>query len=430
MIFSIPKNDEMTFYYIKKGGNVLCLGIICFLFQAMSCHHDDEIPYDYVAPQWGINLHKNNIQSNSIIRGNLIFDGKALLATTDGIDNRFISCIDAKNGNELWRWNNIYQPPTEYFDIDYFLQYDDLFFYQVGTRSYCINLDDGSTYFKNRGNISFNTRFSSYQSSAFLIGKIADTVSGRMVYGVNILDIQTGVITPFLTPPLDSGIINSDYHGVGDFSEAIMTSDGKFLAVTYGFKDSLNNVVPKLGLYDLVNNNWRYKNISLTDQPKWSTGINLIPVIYDGKIYISVGTFLVCHNLWNGKRIWQTDFHSDFLFSGYIIEDGQLLANSENSIFYCINPETGVIKWHVEGAGTSTPLRYLNGIVYFSGGSTGQIHAIDTNTGEYVWMLDPANYNHQEDFKPDLYVTPGVNGEKGKVIICTPEKAYCLPAYR
>jgi outer membrane protein assembly factor BamB len=113
----------------------------------------------------------------------------------------------------------------------------------------------------------------------------------------------------------------------------------------------------------------------------------------------------------NGKSI----FHSDFLFSGFIVEDNQLLANCENGIFYCINPETGAIKWHVDGAGTSTPLRYLNGIVYFSGGSTGRIHAIDTNTGEYVWMLDPANYNHQEDFKPDLYVTPEKMKKKGEL---------------
>jgi len=416
------KNKSIFVYFV-------CVCIAYFILQAMSCHRDDEITFDYVSPQWSVSLHKNKTQSNSIIRSNLIFGDKALIATTDGIDNRFLSCINVNSGEELWRWNNIYQSPTEYFDIDYYFQHENLFFYQVGTRSYCINLTDGSTYFKNRGTISYDSRITYFNSIAYLLGDIKDSISGDISFGVNKMDIITGIIEPFLIAPFDSVILHSN---IGDhgFSNIAITEDGRYLVATYAYVDSAKNVNSRLGLYDLIDYSWRYTNIVLSDVPKWSTSVFQIPIIYNGKIFINVGKSLLCHNLWNGKRIWKLDFNADFLFSGFIVEDNQLLANCENSIFYCINPETGAIKWHVDGAGTSTPLRYLNGIVYFSGGSTGRIHAIDTNTGEYVWLLDPANYNHQEDFKPDLYVAPGENGEKGKVIICTPEKAYCLPAYR
>jgi outer membrane protein assembly factor BamB len=157
-----PKLKKYSFYFLYLG--------IALLLQGMSCQHDDEIPYEFVKPQWDFKLHKNGKQSNSIIDANLLFGDIALIATTDGVDNRFISCVDISNGEELWRWNNIYQPPTEKFDVRYYLKFNNLFFYQVGTRSYCVNLTDGSTYFKNRGSVSFNDRYSIYQTKALLIG--------------------------------------------------------------------------------------------------------------------------------------------------------------------------------------------------------------------------------------------------------------------
>ncbi|MEO6130226.1 MAG: PQQ-binding-like beta-propeller repeat protein, partial [Saprospiraceae bacterium] len=284
--------------------------------------------------------------------------------------------------------------------------------------------------FKERGVISYDSRFPNFESIAFLLGDMTDSIAGVISNGVYKMNITNGQITPFLLPPFDSAFIQFNDLGRNGFSNIAVTDDGHYLVATYAYLDSNKFVNSKLGLYDMVENTWKYTNVTLSDNPTWSTSVFHIPVIYDDKIYINVGNSLICHNFGSGKRIWKIDFNADFLFSGYIIEDNQLLANCENDIFYCINPATGAIKWHAEGAGTSSPLRYLNRIVYFSGGSTGRIHAIDTNTGEYVWRLEPDKYDNAEDFKPDIYVAPGQNGEKGKVIICTPTKAYCLPAYR
>ena len=108
-----------------------------------------------------------------------------------------------------------------------------------------------------------------------------------------------------------------------------------------------------------------------------------------------------------------------------------MLANCEDTYLYNLHPATGQVLWKEKTAGTSSRLRYLNGIIYLSGGSTGRIHAVDTETGETVWLLDPLKYNDgSDDFKPDLYVVPGENGEKGKVIIQTHNVAYCVEAYR
>ncbi len=396
----------------------------------VSCCKNEDIPLTFVKSIWKFALHKNGQQHNSIIDANLVFDNKIILATTDGPDNKFITCLNINNGAEMWKWNDIYQPPTEYFDITYFTNFDQLFFYQVGTRSYCINLSDGSTHFKERGTISYDSRFPSFKSIAFLLGDMVDTLTGNTVNGMYKMDIKNGLIVPFLLPPFDSTFLYHFQSGTHGFSNIAISNDGNYLVTAYAYLDSNNNVISKLGLFNIIENKWNYNNIKLSDNPKWNSSVYRIPIIYDDKIYINIGNAIACYNFWTGAKIWQRDFQAGFLFSGFIVEDGQLLANCEDGIFYCIDPNTGNVKWHTEGAGTSSPLRYLNGIVYFSGGSTGRIHAIDTNTGEYVWRLEPDKYDNASDFKPDIYVAAGEIGDKGKVIICTPEKAYCLPAYQ
>jgi len=56
---------------------------------------------------------------------------------------------------------------------------------------------------------------------------------------------------------------------------------------------------------------------------------------------------------------------------------------------------------------------------------------VDARNGKTVWKLDPTKMGDGSDYwKPDLYVVPGNNGGKGKVIALTPMKAYCFEAYR
>ena len=173
-----------------------------------------------------------------------------------------------------------------------------------------------------------------------------------------------------------------------------------------------------------------YDRILLT-QPLQNTSVYHIPVIYDDKIYLNVGRELGCYNLWTGQKIWQRKFPLDFLFSGFIVEDDMMIANCETGVLYCLQASNGGIIHEVKTAGTSSRLRYLNGVVYLSGGSTGKIHAFDTEEGKMVWELDPESYDDGSgDFKPDIYVSQGKNGEKGKVIVCTHAAAYCLEAYR
>jgi outer membrane protein assembly factor BamB len=216
------------------------------------------------------------------------------------------------------------------------------------------------------------------------------------------------------------------------FSKPFIRDRDTFVSLTYQQIHKDIKFSSYLGLYNDTQDEWIYDSIQLNKPDIW--GVVSGPIkIYNDKVYINQDRNILCHDLMTGELIWKRSFPKDFLFSGFIVKEGVVVANCENSVLYGLDASTGKTLWEGMGAGTSNPLndRYLNGIVYFSGGSTNRIHAVDIHTGETVWLLEASKYDEDVDeFKPDIYVVPQEEGEEGKVIIFTPLDAYCLPAYR
>jgi outer membrane protein assembly factor BamB len=78
-------------------------------------------------------------------------------------------------------------------------------------------------------------------------------------------------------------------------------------------------------------------------------------------------------------------------------------------------------------------MSYLNGIVYFVGGSTGKLHAINASTGEHVWKIDASNLGESgsSSFKTNaVYVFDAENGNPAKVIALSNLNAYSFEAYQ
>ena len=184
----------------------------------------------------------------------------------------------------------------------------------------------------------------------------------------------------------------------------------------------------RLNLYNYDTDEWVYMDVFAAIPKQNNSG----PAkIFDDKIYFSAGREILCYNIITGERIWQRDFPHDFTFSGFEISEGIMVANCENQVCYGINPENGVIQWESEGSGTSSNLnnRIMNGVVYFSGGGTPFLYAKNIHTGETLWRLDPFEFEPLDgNWRGDVNLVPGRNGEKGKVIIRSNRYAYCFEA--
>jgi outer membrane protein assembly factor BamB len=385
------------------------------------------VPYE-----WKRNLHKQNkAYSNSIIRGHLVSNGNPIIATTEGDGDRWINLIDIETGEDIWKWNDNFEGSAEYFDIQDAYFYNNLMTYQIGSRSYCINLDNGNTLWKNKGNISFDYRLTGFEDDYFLTGPTYDTLINynfHSGYQANITKEQKNnfLFTDILYNTGGEGNLITSINRMQSY---IHTDGKKYLIV------ASNDPYPNwymntfIGLYDYETKQWVY-NRKIVSEPVQEGDISNIEII-DDKIYLTAGRSMNCHDLWTGEQIWRKETNSIFLFSNFIVEQNKVIGQDESATVYAWNAETGTELWKVAGAGTSSRLRYLNGIVYFSGGSTSRIHAIDISTGKTVWLLDASKMEKgADDFKPDIYAIEGKNGEKGKIVVCTPMNAYCLEAYQ
>jgi FOG: WD40-like repeat len=210
-----------------------------------------------------------------------------------------------------------------------------------------------------------------------------------------------------------------------------LPNSNNLYAITYAEPSSNWVVNSYLGLYNASSEQWVYERKLMAPPTVNSSAYE--PKIYKNKLYAWVGKNIVCHDIATGKQIWRKQFQQDFLFSGFIIEDDKIIANNEDTFTYCLNPENGTVIWKTESSGTSGRMSYLNGIVYFVGGSTGKLHAIDVSTGEHVWKISASNLGESDtnNFKTNaVYVFKAVNGNPAKVIALSHLNAYSFEAYQ
>lgn len=384
------------------------------------------LPYE-----WKRQLHKRNqFNSNSIIDAHLVYNGNPIIATTEGDGDRWINLIDIETGKDIWKWNDNFWGKDEKFSIQDAHFYNNLMTYQVGGRSYCINLDNGNTHWKIQEDRSFHSRVSGIDNYAFLLGPPKDTLDGYTTYVGYEREMNTGSVNQFLFTDIDFNSGGEANRITRIFNiEPYRHIDGRTYLVVVSY-DALPNWQENqfVGLYDYDNQVWVYNRKMISE------GVNAGTVyvsIADEKVYMTAGSSMNCIDIWTGERLWRSPMEAGIGISSFVVKEGKVIGQDESATVYAWNAETGTELWKVAGAGTSSRLRYLNGIVYFSGGSTSRIHAIDISTGKTVWLLDASKMEKgADDFKPDIYAIEGKNGEKGKIVVCTPMNAYCVEAYQ
>ncbi|PQJ76759.1 hypothetical protein BTO16_12835 [Polaribacter glomeratus] len=409
-----------------------------------SCHKDDNsntqtdedgiitsLPY-----QWKKSLHNQNAVSNGYISDAIYYNGNIAIPTTNGKNSKFLSMVNPNNGEIIWQWNDNYLPYSNQIIIFEKYQNNNLLTYQTGNKSYCINLDDGTTQWKFERNEPFLVHLSGLNASYFTFGQ---STTQFQQYSEKVAfkgSLETGELNEFIIPNFTINNIAPGYR-IGDVTriEPYMYSSVQHLVVTWQEPQNVNSIndwQTYLGLYNYETNEWVYEKKEM-NEPNINGVVLAPPVIYQGKFYANIGHQLVCHDIATGNQVWVRDFPQDFLFSGFIIEDDKIIANNEDTNTYCLNPENGNIIWKTESSGTSGRMSYLNGIVYFVGGSTGKLHAIDVNTGKHVWKINAGNLEESStnNFKTNaVYVFESENGNPAKIIALSHLNVYCFEAYQ
>ena len=380
---------------------------------------------------WKIPIHADgNWQNyNPSLEDNMVFGENVIIPTTNGPKSRNLTMISSKDGSRIWDWSEWYQPETEGGHFTWNVSFNNSFHWVNGTRRYTIDFESGETIMKDRNSEdrSFYVRVSNIKEDVFLLSDVVDNSYLRStVFKGNIYNSEYSeyLVLPYST---DSIGVNNRVKGISEVMPYVI--NGTNYLVIFSTQSYPNWYYDlRLNLYNYDTDEWVYMDVFAAIPKQNNSG----PAkIFDDKIYFSAGREILCYNIITGERIWQRDFPHDFTFSGFEISEGIMVANCENQVCYGINPENGVIQWESEGSGTSSNLnnRIMNGVVYFSGGGTPFLYAKNIHTGETLWRLDPFEFEPLDgNWRGDVNLVPGRNGEKGKVIIRSNRYAYCFEA--
>ena len=377
---------------------------------------------------WKTSLHEKEPISNSHISNPVIYNDNILVPTTNGDKSRSLSLISSKDGKILWDWDGQFDEDSEYFDIPFHYQYENLLTYHYGA-SYCIDLDNGSTKWRHKRERSFGPRIDSFGQYYFTYANIIN--SEEFDVGIAFKgDIQTGIISEYLTPNFTYEHLDCK-RGINHIAQ--VPNQKNLLVVDYceNLPDWI--VQPFLGLYNTDTKQWIWDRV-LIREPQSPNFTYYSPIIVNNKIYTWIVNTIVCHDLETGRQLWKKDFGGDFMFTGIIVEEGRVIGNCEDTYMYALNADTGAQLWKTPTAGTGSRMSYLNGVVYMVGGSGGgRLFAIEASSGKTLWKIDAGllGEGYGARFRTNaVYVLPAKGNQPAKVIALSNMYAYCFEAER
>lgn len=321
--------------------------------------------------------------------------------------------LDASTGEVRWMWDDFFaygQPSVLVFSHEWH-QLGEILLFVSGGKQYCVDICTGKTLWRryrdysSRGVICGN----GYQYA--VVGTTFDN-SGEMYDNIYVGDIR------------DPEIERCIYKGTGGRAagkpslhwDANGTLRVIFLEVIRNTGSTDYSYTAYIVGYDLTSDREIYRTV-VYSQTKDVGGA--ITKVYGDYCYSVIGRRMVCTELGTGKIRWFQNFPGDFLFTGFIIVDGTIYANCEDTYLYAVDAETGLIKWREKSSGTSSPLFYMDGVLYYVGGGDGKLHAVEAATGKHLWKIDPPERN---DYG---FTRSRPTGFDGRLYVTSWTTAYC-----
>jgi outer membrane protein assembly factor BamB len=416
-----------------------------FLF---SCCKVEEIPLQYdergaitsMPWLWRVSTTEHDYNGGFVSYPVYFNDGVLLGAeNTEGIN--YLQFHDIETGEVIWSQNYIY--PATFFNIsDPYLVKEvmvlrdeyDLFNLDLASGKYnWIMRDEGW---------GFNW-LTGIDSLFFTIDAVNDAVTGYPIISASVGKTGDGSLEQFLIPDLgdlpepDMGRVNMAIGGFRYLKPFRNDTTGDILLLCYYFKNyytpqSDNQVSQSyMGLYNFSKKEWLYERKELGER-NFLEGFT--PTIIGNRVYHTLSAGVAeCRNLNTGEVIWRNEDDYQYSWISFIVVGNKMIVLDdlyEKLIAY--DTSNGQEVWRTASGATIELMQELNGIVYFYSGSDACIHAIEAETGKYIWHLNsPDEENdYYDSFIRQCTVVPGENGEKGHVVVSSNTHAYCYEAAR
>ena len=416
--------------------NSFYFSILLMLFGCNACNKDSSTQLvNGVAVSlphlWVQSIRNDNTSpSGSSVKSSIIYNGNVVVGGIKNGDNSIIM-FNSQTGEKIWEWQDWIEKKSGVSVHKPYIK-NNLLFFQFAYWNYCIDLNTGKTVFKNVFDAAyFGNAFGlgNYLYSSLQYYRNRNPAYPREGSTIYQSSINNGSMVSIVIPKYDSSgikLTDSKAGGISGVAPFILNND-TMLAVGFGDtpKEGFNKC---LGIYNTAQKKWTVEREVIAQNQ--SDGLDQEPQIWQNKIYLCGSGFFTCNDAVTGKSIWKMAINGDFLFSGFIIQNGRVYANDSYGNLHCIDANTGKQYWTETTSGTSSDMVYLDGVIYLVGGGDGLLHAVDAETGTTLWKVKSPDASKYNDGYFDRFcaAVPGSFGSKGRIIVSTGYNAYCYEA--
>ncbi|MGI6344699.1 MAG: PQQ-binding-like beta-propeller repeat protein [Bacillota bacterium] len=93
-------------------------------------------------------------------------------------------------------------------------------------------------------------------------------------------------------------------------------------------------------------------------------------------------------SLMTGRKLWETKLSTDAIEITTLFGAGEAVLCAGGSSIFCLQADSGVLRWTRELAGHLTALPVLAGGSIFAATLNGVVYSLDAQTGDVKWMLE------------------------------------------
>ncbi len=395
-----------------------------------------------IKPLWSLVTSNDKTWNDGFDIAEPVIYGQNVLVSTILNKYQVFRMLNSQTGSEVWNWQDFFRK-LNYDSSNYSIRFPYIktnkMVWSSFNEIYSIDLETGNTIWKNLYADKYGFQCKGVADNFFIQSWSPVTGNnlgpGDMVYNGNLI---TGSFKFLTIPKYDTTDVtpNNGRTGVILGTAPFINSSGDtMLIISYADQPVTKDYLFRdaFGVYNFSKNKWQIERVPI-GLPS-ITGINFTPIVKDGKVFHCKVGLVTCHDVNTGELLWSYNQigNANFLFSGILVANGKVFANAGNGVLHCIEIATGKPLWQTESAGSCSDMAYLNGIIYFVGGSDGLLHAVDETKGKTIWkVISPddgkAINKISGTFTRFCAVVPGVDGTKGRIVTHTGYNIYCFEA--
>lgn len=324
-----------------------------------------------------------------------------------------VIAFDKHNGEQIWEWSDYLDPNTRLGPRNSYYRYENVLVITTGGQVYAIDLDTGTTLWKTWeekhggksitgiGDQVYHVQFTENQTQHWIARANVFEGKWEKLYHYK----QTDEFVPHIFPPAIH--INSEGDTALSFTQSL------YDFTTYHAKFSLN-------FYNVSQDSTIYQ-VNIVPQTTNAIGRT---VIHEDKVFFSVFDKLKCYKLIDGSELWEVSISNGIGIYPLIADETSQLFVGSAGIYpklQAFDSKTGSKLWATESAGTSSPMDYRNGTIYYTGGR--KLWAVNAATGSLLWKIDAPGSQENNDVFFDAVVT--IDQETGRLYTANYLQALC-----